>query len=119
MKKTIELLKNKGIIDKIQKNFNEIKPPKGTSEKSILECIDHSICSECKRDERFEDEFFDAVWDDAIQNIRNELNIEFVEPKDFMPNALAGMLSSLFGHANVHVHVVHVEDEEKKGQGEE
>ena len=118
MKRTIELLKNKGIIDKLQKNFNEIKPPKGTSEECILECIDESICSECKRDENFEDEFFDAVWGDAIQNIRNELKVEFVEQKDFMPNALAGMLSSLFGNANVQVHVVRVEGGEKKGQGD-
>lgn len=118
MKETIELLKKEGIIDKLQKSFDEIKPPKGTSEEIILSTISSRIMLECVNREGFEDAFFDALLADAVQHIRNELNIEFIEKDEFVAQAVPGFLSALFEHGNVCFHVV-CAGEKMKGQGEE
>lgn len=119
MKKTIELLKKEGIIDKLQRNFNKCKPPKGTQEETILDVVEHVISFELDKSKGFEDAFFEAVFADAIQHIRNELNIEFTEENEALTSILPKPLVEMFEKlgANVKVHVVCL-DGEKKGQGE-
>ena len=122
MKKTVEFLKNKGVVEDLQKMFDEIKPPQGTPEEILLDAIGSKIDFECDKSEAFEDEFFTALFDDAIQHIRKELNIEFVEESDFLssilPKGLAEMIEKLEKTgASVQVYVVNLCGE-KKGQGE-
>ena len=123
MQKTMEVIKNKGIIEKLQKIFNDHKPPVGTPEEVFKNAIGKALCFELDNSEEFEDEFFEAIVDDAVQHIRKELNIEFVDEKEFLANALpkelVEMIEKLEGTcASVHVHVVNLCGE-KKGQGEE
>ena len=118
MKKTIELLKATGLLDKIQKNFNECKPPVGTPEETILAAIDSILDIECGLDEQFQNELADAVYADVVQAIRNELNIEFVPEEDFHKRSIGTILSALGINGNVHVHVHVGRNEEKKGKGE-
>lgn len=113
MQKTIQFLKDKGIIEKIQKQFDKVRPPKGVTEETILQAIEFVLHAEIERDEKLEDEFLDTLFNDVNQNIRKELNIEFVERKSFLQD----VLEDIFGKSNVHVHVV-CKEEEKKGQGE-
>ena len=122
MKKTVEFLKNKGVVEDLQKMFDEIKPPHGTPEEIILDAIGSKIDFECDKSDDFEDGFFTAVLEDVCQHIRKELNIEFVEESELLsrllPKEVVEMIEKLEkSGANVHVHVVGVCGE-KKGQGE-
>lgn len=119
MKKAIEVLKKAGVIEKIQKNFNDCKPPVGTPEETILDGIEAIVNIECGLNEQLEDEFIDAMMEDVSSAIRNELNIEFVSEEDFHKHALGKILSTLGIKGNVHVHVHVGRREEQKGQGEE
>lgn len=120
MKKTIEFLKNKGVIEELQNIFNAHKPPLGTPEKVITEAIHEKLSFECDKDEGFEDAFFDAVFEDIALHVRKELNIEFVEEKEFLSRLLPKELVDLIekSNAGVQVHVVCLSGD-KKGQGEE
>jgi len=106
MKKTIQLLKDKGIIEKIQKNFNQIKPPKGTSDEQLNESIEFILHIEATRNEEFEDALIAALFEDAVEAIRSELNIEFCEKHEFAEQAKARLLEF-------------VDELFKKGHGEE
>lgn len=119
MKKTIEFLKSKGVIEELQEMFNAHKPPQGTPEKVLMEAIAEKITFECDKSEGFEDAFLDAVFEDVYQCIRKELNIEFVEEKEFLSRLLPKELVDLIekSNADVQVHVVCLGGN-KKGQGE-
>lgn len=119
MKKTIEFLKSKGVIEELQNIFNAHKPPQGTPEKVISEAINEKIAFECDKDDGFEDAFLDAVFEDIAMHVRKELNIEFVEKNDFLSRLLPKELVDLIekSNADVQVHVVCL-DGNKKGQGE-
>lgn len=119
MKKAIEVLKKAGVIEKIQENFNDCKPPVGTTEECIQDCIESIINIECGRDPQLEDDFVDAMFADVTTAIRNELNIEFVSEEDFHKRALGKILSTLGINENIHVHVHVGRNEEQKGEGEE
>ncbi len=112
MQKTIGVLKEKGIIDNFQKHFNECKPPKGTHEEQINNAIEGMLDCELDRDEKLVDAVFEAFMADAAEAIKKELKIEYCEPEECVSN-ISKMLADIFGHANVHVHVVQVGNIEK------
>lgn len=87
MQKTIQLLKDKGIIEKIQTNFNQVKPPKGTTDETINECIEFSLRAETVKSEELIDTLIDVWFEDTAEAVRNELNIEFCEEREFAENA--------------------------------
>ena len=87
MKNTMELLKQEGLVRKLQKNFNSCKPPVGTPDKTILESIETIIKIHGTIDDDFRDKLFDALFDDMAQHVRNELTIEYVSEEDFAETA--------------------------------
>lgn len=87
MKHTIEVLKQEGIIAKIQKNFDKVKPHKGVTEETILNSIDFIFTMEQSRNDKIRDLIFEALQKDAVEAIRKELNIEFVEEDEFYANS--------------------------------
>lgn len=91
MQKTIQLLKDKGIIEKLQENFNQVKPPKGTSDEQINGSIEFILQAETIRND-LEDALFAALFEDAVEAIRSELNIEFCEEHEFAEQAKARLL---------------------------
>ena len=105
MQKTIQLLKDKGIIEKIQENFNQVKPPKGTSDEQINGSIEFILHAETLIND-FDEALLEAFFKDAVEAIRSELNIEFCEEHEFAEQAKARLLEF-------------VDKLFKKGQGEE
>lgn len=100
MKKTIEVLKNAGIIEKIQKNFSDNRPPKGTSDETIVSTIETILHMEVCVNSDFRKAFFDALVKDAADSVKNELNIEFCEEDEFeneVRKTVNGMIDFLFG----------------------
>lgn len=79
MKKTIEVLKNAGIIDKFQKSFNRIKLPLETSDGVINKTITDVIQIEFLRNSEFEYKMFDAIFEDMSEAVKNELTIKYAE----------------------------------------
>lgn len=83
MKKTIELLKSAGVIYGIQNTLTEIKPPKGTSDEAINRGIFSILQVEMLSNDKFADDFIEAVFYDVADAIRNQVNIEYVEKEEF------------------------------------
>lgn len=86
MQRTMELLKEKGIIEKIQKNFDDTKPPVGVTEETICEAIEFALQHQMLMQE-IEEEVLESMFGDLIDAVRGEVNIEFVEYEDFKENA--------------------------------
>ena len=78
MKRVIELLKKAGVIDKLDKTFNELKPPQGMSDERILNIIKNCITSDLSMFRQLEFDFFDAMMMDVSEAIKNEIHIEYV-----------------------------------------
>lgn len=116
MKNTIEVLKKNGIINKIQDMFDKNKPPKGLPEEMILEAIEERLDHFTDKDEEFANEFFDAVFNDVAQAVRNELKIEFIDKDEFVAQSIPQLLSMLLGKDHVCFHIV---CEKEKGKGDE
>lgn len=95
MKRVIELLKESGTVGRIQKHFNLIKPPVGTSDETIINAIRGCVCSEMLFDKKLEQKFFDAMMQDVAEALKDEMNIEFAnesEGKSSTQKDLATML---------------------------
>ena len=96
MKKSIEVLKKHGVIEKMQHSFNRVKPPKGTSDEEICGAIETNIHLAIVTNENIQDELFDAMIEDLAECARNELNIEYINPEEFNPmSILADMFRDL------------------------
>ena len=96
MKRTIELLKKAGIIDKFDKVFNTLKPPQGMSDEKILDIINNCIITDFSMNKQLEFDFFDAMMMDVSEAIKNELHIEYVTIEDAKAN-VAIKLREIFG----------------------
>ena len=96
MKRTIELLKKVGIIDKFDNVFNTLKPHQGMSDERILNIIKNCLISDLYGNEQFEIDFFEAMMMDASEAIKNELHIEYVTIEEAKAN-VAIKLREIFG----------------------
>ena len=87
MKRSIEVLKKHGVIEKMQDSFNRVKPPKGISDETIHNTIAENIhLTIVLKEESVVDELFDAMIEDLAECTRNELQIEYCE--EFKPISL-------------------------------
>lgn len=82
MKKTVELLKNEGIIGKLQRSLNELKPPGGLADATINKVIIKLVRFEMSRCQNLTNQIFDTFFEDMAEAVRNELNIEYSKPGD-------------------------------------
>lgn len=82
MKKTVELLKNEGIIGKLQRSLNELKPPEGLADATINKVIIKLVRFEMSRCQNLTNQIFDTFFEDMAEAVRNELNIEYSKPGD-------------------------------------
>ena len=82
MKKTVELLKNEGIIGKLQRSLNELKPPEGLADATINKVIIKLVRFEMSRCQNLTNQIFDTFFEDMAEAVRNELNIEYLKPGD-------------------------------------
>lgn len=96
MKKTIEVLKNAGIIDKFQKSFNRIKLPLETSDGVINKTITDVIQIEFLRNSEIEYKMFDAIFEDMSEAVKNELTIKYAESgSDGIMGAIATVMKMI------------------------
>ena len=95
MKKTMECLKKYKIIDNLQTNFDKIKPPEGTSEKTINEAIEGIIKLHMNLDDSFSDDMIDALLEDVVDLVRSELKIEYGTIESLRNSAVDTLISFL------------------------
>ena len=88
MKRSVEVLRKHGVIERMQHSFNCVKPPKGTSDEGICSAIETNIHLAIVTNEGIQDELFDAMIEDLAECTRNELNIEYINPEEFNPMSL-------------------------------
>lgn len=88
MKRVIELLKESGTVGRIQKHFNDIKPPFGTSDETIIKAIKGCVITELRFNQELEHKFFDAMLLDMAEALKDEMHIEYVSVKETMASAV-------------------------------
>lgn len=82
MKKTIEILKNAGIIDRVQRAINRTKLPEGLEDTTINYAIKKLVVLEMGRCPILSNQVIDAFFEDMAKAVRNELNIKYSKPDD-------------------------------------
>lgn len=96
MKRVIELLKEAGTVGRIQKHFNDIKPPFGTSDETIIKAIKGCVVAELSLNKELEHKFFDAIMLDVAEALKDEMHIEYVSKTETVASA-ADMLCRILG----------------------
>lgn len=87
MKRVVDLLKEAGVVDRLQNSFNSVKPPVGTSDEYIIKAIEKCINTELEQNKELLDKFFVAMMKDVSEEIKNEMHIEYSSIGEFKESA--------------------------------